>query len=78
VLRFTPDAARWVEETPWHPSARSTKLDGGSIEVQLRVASEVEMRPWVLRWGSNVEVIAPASLREYVSATLRKAAAQYR
>jgi predicted DNA-binding transcriptional regulator YafY len=36
------------------------------------------MRPWVLRWGSNVEVIAPASLREYVATTLRKAAAQYR
>jgi proteasome accessory factor B len=78
VLRFTPDAARWVEETPWHPSARISKLDSGGIEVQLRVASEVEMRPWVLRWGSNVEVLAPVSLRDYVSTTLRKAAEQYR
>lgn len=77
VLRFTSEAARWVHETPWHPSAKVIPLDNGGVEVQLRVASEVEMRPWVLRWGSNVEVIAPASMREYVATTLRKAAEQY-
>jgi predicted DNA-binding transcriptional regulator YafY len=41
------------------------------------VASEVEMRAWVLGWGGAVEVIAPPSLRDHVAATMRQGAARY-
>jgi len=41
------------------------------------VASEVEMRPWVMRWGANVEVIGPPSLRAHMAETLAAAAALY-
>jgi len=77
VLRFVPEATQWVRETPWHPSARVTPLPGGGTEVRLRVASEVEMRPAMLRWTPYVEVVAPQSLRDYVAGSLRKAAALY-
>ena len=50
---------------------------GGGIEVRLDVASEVEMRPWLLRWGSNVEVLEPPSLRAHMAETLAAAAALY-
>lgn len=77
VLRFSAEAGRWVLETRWHPSAVITELPDGRREVRLRVASEQEMRPWVLRWGPNVEVLQPESLRNYVADALRRAAEQY-
>jgi predicted DNA-binding transcriptional regulator YafY len=43
----------------------------------MTVASEVEMRSWVLGWGGSVEVIAPPSLREHIATTLRHGAGRY-
>ena len=61
----------------WLPSAVVTALPDGGTEVRLDVASEVEMRPWVLRWGPLVEVIDPQSLRDYVADAVRRAAELY-
>ncbi len=46
--------------------------------MRLAVASEVEMRSWVLGWGANVEVLAPPPLREHVAETMRLGARIYR
>jgi len=77
VLRFAPEARRWVREARWHPSAQVIDHPDGVMEVRMRVASEVEMRPWVLRWGPLVEVLSPPSLREYIGSSLRRAASAY-
>jgi predicted DNA-binding transcriptional regulator YafY len=77
VLRFPETARQWVDETIWPSGMRRSDLDGGGIEVHLDVASEVEMRPWLLRWGENIEVIEPASLRRHMADTLAAAAALY-
>ncbi|MFI5039889.1 MAG: WYL domain-containing protein, partial [Solirubrobacterales bacterium] len=77
VLRFSPEARQWVDETPWPTSAQRTDLAGGGVEVRLDVAGVVEMRPFLLRWGANVEVLAPASLRRHIAETHAAAAALY-
>lgn len=77
VLRFCGEAAPRVRETEWHPSARLADLPDGGVELRLSVASELEMRPWVLGWGSQVEVIAPASLRAHVAQSMRDGAQMY-
>ncbi len=77
VLRFAPEIAARVRQSTWHESATLTDLPGGGVEMRLSVASEVEMRPWVLGWGSLVEVVGPASLREHVAASMRSGAALY-
>src|SRR5580693_3643571 len=77
VLRFPERVRQWVDETPWPSRAQRSNLSGGGIEVRLDVASEVEMRPWVMRWGANVEVIGPPSLRAHMAETLAAAAALY-
>jgi proteasome accessory factor B len=41
------------------------------------VSGTVEIKLWILSWGSDVEVLAPAALRAEVAETLRTAAAQY-
>ena len=77
VLRFAPEAAPRVRQSFWHHSARLTDLEGGGVELRLTVTSEVEMRPWVLGWGAQVEVISPASLREHVAASMSEGARLY-
>jgi predicted DNA-binding transcriptional regulator YafY len=77
VLRFTPEARQWVDESPWPAHARRTDLPGGGIEVRLDVAGEVEMRPWLMRWGPNVEVLEPESLRRHIAESHAAAAALY-
>ena len=77
MLRFTPEARQWVDESPWPAHATRTDLPGGGIEVRLDVAGEVEMRPWVMRWGPNVEVLEPESLRRHIAESHAAAAALY-
>lgn len=77
VLRFAPEIARRVRATVWHPRAEYVEVAGGALELRLAVVSEVEMRPWVLGFGSLVEVLAPASLREHVAASMRRGAELY-
>lgn len=76
-LRFEKSVARRVRETVWHRSQVLTDLPDGRIEMTVRVAGIVEIRPWILSWGDQVEVLEPASLRDAVWAAVRGAAARY-
>jgi hypothetical protein len=77
VLHFAPDVAARVRETIWHRSQVLVDLPDGGIELRVRVAGLVEIRPWILSWGNSVEVIEPAELRNEVAERLRGAAARY-
>jgi predicted DNA-binding transcriptional regulator YafY len=77
VLRFPATVRQWVDESPWPAKTKRRDLHDGGIEVRLEVSGEAEMRPWLLRWGENVEVIAPASLRTFMAETHAAAAALY-
>ena len=77
VLRFRPSIVPRVRLSFWHSSAELVDLPDGAVEMRLRVASEIEMRHWVLGWGALVEVVAPATLREHVAASMREGAHLY-
>lgn len=62
-LRFSPRVARRVKETQWHVSQEITEQADGSVLWLARIAEPREMMPWVRGWGSDVEVLAPAWLR---------------
>ena len=66
-----------VREATWHPSQEVRELPDGSLEWKARVAGTIEIRLWILSWGDEVEVVAPAALRDDVAATLGRAAARY-
>jgi predicted DNA-binding transcriptional regulator YafY len=76
-LRFRPEVAGRVMEAQWHPSQHVSSLPDGSIEWRATVAGTIEIRLWILSWGSDVEVLGPASLRDDVVATLRAALGRY-
>jgi predicted DNA-binding transcriptional regulator YafY len=77
VVRFSPAVAARVQEARWHPSqAVETEADG-SIVWRARIAGTIEVRLWILQWGDDAEVLEPASLRDSVAATHRRAAERY-
>jgi predicted DNA-binding transcriptional regulator YafY len=77
VLRFNPIRARWVSREIWHPDQRGeTQPDGGYL-LTLPYAREPELVMDILRYGADVEVLAPPALRDAVAAQLRAAGALY-
>ena len=77
VLRFTPRVAARVVATTWHESQEVRKVAGGGVELRLVIAEPTEIRPWILGWGKECEVIAPAELRDSIAAELEEAASGY-
>jgi predicted DNA-binding transcriptional regulator YafY len=63
--RFTGRAARLVEERRWHPSQK-TRRDGDGLIFTVEVAGLQEITPWILSFGPECAVLAPAELRERV------------
>ncbi len=78
ILLFSAEVAQRVRETRWHPSQKLKKRRDGRLEMQLTVSSTIEILPWVLGWGRQVEVVSPPDLRGLVSEELSAAAASYK
>lgn len=77
TLRFGPEAAQWVRHEQWHPQQALTLHDDGALTLKLPFADATELAMDVLRHGEQVQVLAPASLRELVAMRLASAAAAY-
>ena len=65
-LRFAPGVAALVCEREWHSSQKFTERADGGVELQLDIGVSPEVVRWVLGWGEDVEVLAPAGLRQAV------------
>ena len=78
VLRFTPKRARWVADETWHPQQTTRWLEDGRFELNVPYSNDKELIMDILKYGAEVEVIAPDDLREAVKNQLDAAASQYR
>jgi len=61
---FGRGVARYIKDRLWHPTQRLRDLDGGRVELTLRVADTLEVRRWILGFGPEAEVVEPAALRD--------------
>jgi predicted DNA-binding transcriptional regulator YafY len=77
VLRFEPAAARWVSAECWHAKQRHELEPSGHLILTVPYANEPELVMDILRYGPDVEVLSPASLRETVIERLRKNLIRY-
>ncbi len=77
TLRFTPERARWVAEESWHPNQTSQWLADGTFELILPYSDPRELILEILKYGPDVEVIAPATLRRKVKKRLTEALKKY-
>jgi len=71
VLHFTPGVADFIREKRWHGSQVLRELNGGGVELRLRLSSLVEIERWVLGWGGEVQVRQPRELIERIRAAAR-------
>ncbi|MBM7845828.1 helix-turn-helix transcriptional regulator [Herpetosiphon giganteus] len=76
-LRFSTLVARRVKESTWHRSQEVIDLPDGGCELSMKLAGTREMRSWVLGWGADVEVLAPADLRAEVAEHAQRMVQQY-
>lgn len=78
VVRFDREVAARVAETRWHPTQDVDPAPDGTLTWTATVSGLLEVRGWVLGWGSAAEVLEPQGLRSWVAHELTKGAARYR
>lgn len=76
ALRFRPPTASFVTEESWYPSQRVEWEADGTALFGVEVIVTPELRRWVYGYGSDVEVLAPAHLREWIVDEARRVAAR--
>jgi predicted DNA-binding transcriptional regulator YafY len=77
VLRFSAVRARYVAKEHWHRDQRGRTLDDGRYELRVPYSNPAELIMDILKYGPDVEVVAPAQLREAVAERLRLALGMY-
>jgi predicted DNA-binding transcriptional regulator YafY len=78
VLRFTPERARWVASEEWHPRQKARFEPGGAYVLEVPYGDDRELLMDILKYGPDVEVLAPPALRERVAEALTAARRLYR
>ena len=77
VLLFSRERARWVSRETWHPKQDGKLQLDGTYVLKFPYSQEPELVMDVLKYGADVEVLAPPSLRATVAEQLRAAASRY-
>ncbi len=76
-LKFSPERARWVAGEVWHSMQESSFEDDGSYVLSFPYADDRELIGDIMRFGADVQVLAPAGLRTKVQKGFLEAAARY-
>lgn len=71
-LRIRAGPAERFRHNLFHESQRNRELDGGELEVSFRLTAAQEMIAWLMSWGSAIELLEPAWLREELIHNLRE------
>ncbi|MDX1459986.1 MAG: transcriptional regulator [Xanthomonadales bacterium] len=77
-LRFSPEMSRWVADEEWHPDQQGEWCEDGAWLLKVPFGNPRELTMDILRYGAEVEVLAPDFLRENVARQARDTAAIYR
>lgn len=77
TIRFDPSLERYLKENIWHPSQIFKKREDGSLIMTMEVGGLREVVGWVMGFGREAEVLAPAHLRQAVAEEHEASATQY-
>ena len=77
TIRFTAKAARWVADEHWHSQQQGRHLPDGRYELKVPYSAARELLMDVLHYGSDAEIVEPASLREQARSLLALALSNY-
>ncbi len=76
-LRFTPKRARWVVRETWHPQQQGVWNNDGSYELQIPYSDPRELIMDIMKYGPDVEVLKPYTLRKEVARLHQHASTLY-
>jgi predicted DNA-binding transcriptional regulator YafY len=76
-LKFTPERARWVAQESWHPKQRGILDPDGSYTLEVPYADDRELLMDILKFGNEVEVQGPASLKKRVKTEIDRMSKRY-
>lgn len=77
-LFFSPAVKQRIQEEYFSALVEPMMtLASGHTRVVLEVGNWLEMVPWILGWGPEVEVVSPPELRQHIAESLRGGAALY-
>lgn len=76
VLRFSPEAARWIADEVWHPD-QQMRRDGEHLVLEVPYAQPRELLMEILKHGRDVEIIEPPALRRELTDMLQDMLARY-
>ncbi|MGD9151085.1 MAG: transcriptional regulator [Desulfobacterales bacterium] len=71
-IRFAPEVAGYIREKTWHATQKIKSQNDGSVIFEARVAGTDEIKYWLMSWGSNADVLSPATLRNEMISEARK------
>jgi predicted DNA-binding transcriptional regulator YafY len=66
-----------VAQERWHSAQQGRFLEDGRYELRVPYRDPRELIMDILKYGADVEVVAPEGLRQAVTAELREALARY-
>jgi predicted DNA-binding transcriptional regulator YafY len=72
VLRFSPECARWISREEWHPDQQGHLEETGHYLLRLPYSHDTELLMDIMRYGPEVEVLEPESLRRKVRELLEQ------
>ena len=77
-LRFSPARAPWVVTEQWHPEQKGSLEEDGSYRLEIPYTDDRELLMDILKYGAEVEVLAPAALRARVQTEISHMTRRYR
>lgn len=77
TLRFNPTTARWVATEQWHPEQQGEYDQDGYYVLSFPFSDDRELIQDILKYGANVEVMEPISLKNRVLEALKSAIEVY-
>ncbi len=77
VIKLSPQAARWVEEDPWHAGQTLEAKADGSVLLTVAAYHDTEIIQRVMRLGVEAEVLSPEHCRDEIARTIRELADRY-
>mgnify|MGYP001554135425 FL=1 len=76
-LQFTPERARWVIDEQWHPEQKGQLQEDGTYILELPYSKDTELVMDILKYGADVKVLEPKSLKEEIKKRLNQAIQYY-
>jgi predicted DNA-binding transcriptional regulator YafY len=76
-IEFNPSVAAFVISREWHRSQTFEPRQDGSVLMRLEVCVDRPLKTWVLGFGADARVIAPAHFVDTIASELEGARAAY-